>query len=124
MLSSIDNHKDKIVYDLENLLNLHGETFPMDNGYWVKFEAIRVEVSGKMPHGVKYSLTLHDERNRRVIGYDNAHSFKSKKKYGATKETYDHIHKQMDIVPYAFETASQPMEDFWKSVEYYMENNR
>lgn len=112
------------MYDLENLLNLHGETFPMDNGYWVKFEAIRVEVSKKIPHGVKYSLTLHDKRNQRVIGYDNAHSFKSKKKYGATKETYDHIHKQMDIVPYEFETASQLMEDFWKSAEYYMEHNK
>ncbi len=112
------------MYDLENLLNLHGETFLMDNGYWVKFEAIKVEASKKIPHGVKYSLTLHDKSNKRVIGYDNAHSFKSKKKYGATKETYDHIHKQTDIVAYEFETASQLMEDFWKSAEYYMENNK
>jgi len=112
------------VHDLENLLNLHGETFPMDNGYWVKFEAIKVEISSKMPHGLKYSLTLHDKNNHRVIGYDNAHSFKSKKKYAATKETYDHIHKQMDILPYEFETASQLMEDFWRSAEYYMENNK
>lgn len=56
------------MHDLENLLNLHGETFPMDNGYWVKFEAIKVEVSTKIPQGVKYSLTLHDKHNHRVIG--------------------------------------------------------
>jgi len=43
--------------DLENLLNLHGETFPMDNGY------------------------------------------------------------------YEFKSASQLIEDFWKTAEYYMENN-
>ena len=48
-----------MVSELENLLNLDGETFPMDNGYWVKFES-----------------------------------------------------------------ASQLLEDFWKSAEYYMENNR
>jgi len=111
------------VDDLENLLNLHGEIFPMDNGYWVKFEAYQVELSTSIPHGVRYSLTLHDKRNNRVIGYDNAHSFKSTKKYGAKKETYDHIHKQMDIVSYEFESASQLLEDFWNSSEYYMENN-
>ncbi len=111
------------VNDLENLLNLHGEVFPMENGHWVKFEAIVVKPTATMPHGVKYSLTLHDKRNHRVIGYDNAHSFKSTKKYGAKKETYDHIHKKMEIVSYEFESAVQLMEDFWKSVEYYMENN-
>ena len=110
--------------DLENLLNLHGEIFPMDNAYWVKFEAYQVEPTKRIPHGVRYSLTLHDKRNNRVIGYDNAHSFKSTKKYGATKESYDHIHKQMDIVSYEFESASQLLEDFWASAEYYMENNR
>ena len=109
--------------DLENLLNLHGEVFPMDNGYWIKFEAYEVELTKAIPHGVRYSLTLHDKNNHRVIGYDNAHSFKSSKKYAARKESYDHIHKQMDIVAYEFESASQLLEDFWKSAEYYMENN-
>ena len=109
--------------DLENLLNLHGEVFPMDNGYWVKFEVYEVEITSSIPHGVRYSLTLHDKNNHRVIGYDNAHSFKSSKKYGARKESYDHIHKQIDIVAYEFESASQLLEDFWKTVEYYMENN-
>ena len=44
--------------DLENLLNLHNEVFPMDNGYWVKFEAYQVEVTKAVPHGIRYSLTL------------------------------------------------------------------
>ena len=95
----------------------------MDNGYWVKFEAYQVEPIRSIPHGVKYSLTWHNSRNQRVIGYDNAHSFKSSKKYGARKESYDHIHKQMDIVSYEFESVLGLLEDFWKSVEYYMENN-
>ncbi|MCF6173054.1 MAG: hypothetical protein L3J44_04635 [Campylobacteraceae bacterium] len=74
--------------DLENLLNLDGEVFPMDSGYWVKFEAKKVALSINVPHGIKYSLTLHDKLNKRVIGYDNVHSFKPKQKYGAKKETY------------------------------------
>jgi hypothetical protein len=109
--------------DLENLLMLDGEVFPLDNGCWVKFEAKRVELSSAIPHGVKYSLALHDKRNHRVIGYDNAHSFKPTQKYGAKKESYDYIHKKMDIVSYEFESAAQLIEDFWKSVDYYMENN-
>lgn len=108
--------------DLEFLLNLDGEVFPMDNGFWVKFEAKQVAVSSEIPHGIKYSFTLHDKLNKRVIGYDNAHSFKSNQKYGAKKQTWDHIHKQMDIVAYEFETAAQLLQDFWDSVDHYMEN--
>ena len=33
------------------------------------------------------------------------------------------LHKKMNIVSCEFESASQLMEDFWKSVDYYMENN-
>ena len=29
--------------NFENLLNLDGEVFPMDNGYWIKFEVHQVE---------------------------------------------------------------------------------
>jgi len=38
------------------------------------------------------------------------------------KQTWDHIHKQMDIVAYELETATQLLQDFWDSVEHYMEN--
>jgi hypothetical protein len=110
--------------ELEYLLNLDGEIFPLDNGYWVKFEAKRTETSNKVPHGIRYSLTLHDKRNHRVIGYDNAHSYKpTSKKYGVKKETYDHIHKKTEIFPFEFENAGQLMEDFWSSVNRYIDEN-
>src|SRR4051812_24848398 len=35
---------------LDNLLMLHGEIFPMDNGYWTKFEAYRVTPNAFIPH--------------------------------------------------------------------------
>jgi hypothetical protein len=104
--------------ELEYLLNLDGEVFPMENGYWVKFEVKKVQISKEVPHGVKYSLTLHDKSNRRVLGYDNAHSYKPKNaKFGAKKTTYDHVHKKEDVFPYEFEDAGQLMEDFWLSVD-------
>jgi len=103
---------------LDTLLDLDGEIFPMDNGYWTKFIASRVAPTPQIPHGVRYSLTLHDRNNTRVIGFDNAHTFKPKKnKYGARKITWDHKHKMEKVSSYEFESASQLIEDFWKDVK-------
>jgi len=103
---------------LETLLDLDGEIFPMDNGYWTKFEAYRVEPTIHIPLGIRYSLSLHDRNNTRILGFDNAHSQKPKrKKYGARKVTWDHKHKLEKIYIYEFESASQLIEDFWEAVE-------
>jgi len=103
---------------LETLLDLDGEIFPMDNGYWTKFEARRVTPTKHIPHGVRYSLTLHNRNNNRILGFDNAHSYHSKrKKYAARKVTWDHQHHVERIRNYEFESSSQLMEDFWKAVE-------
>ena len=53
---------------LETLLDLDGEIFPMDNGYWTKFEVSRIKPTEQIPHGIKYSLTLHDRNNTRIFG--------------------------------------------------------
>ena len=103
---------------LETLLDLDGEIFPMENGYWTKFEAFKVEPTLQIPHGVKYALTFHDQNNIRILGFDNAHAFKpKKKKYGACKVTWDHKHKMNKVAPYEFESASQLLEDFWAAVD-------
>lgn len=65
---------------LETLLDLDGEIFPMDNGYWTKFEAYRVAPTRHIPFGIRYSLSLHDRNNTRILGFDNAHAQKAKKK--------------------------------------------
>ena len=41
---------------LETLLDLDGEVFPMDNGYWTKFEACRVEPTKQIPHIIETTL--------------------------------------------------------------------
>ena len=103
---------------LGTLLDLDGEIFPMDNGYWTKFEASRVTPTVNIPHGIKYSLTLHDRNNTRVLGFDNAHTFKPKKnRYTARKITWDHRHRMEKVSPYEFESASRLIVDFWKDVE-------
>lgn len=88
---------------LKTLLELNKEIFPMGNGYWTKFEAREVEPNEHIPHGIKYSLTLHDKNNERILGYDNAHGIKPKrKKFGGTRITWDHKHKREIVEPYEF----------------------
>jgi len=104
--------------ELDVLLSLDGEVFPMDNGYWTKFEVRLVDQSESIPHGIKYALTLHDASNRRIFGIDNAHAFKpQRKKYGARKVTWDHQHMREKASPYEFESAGRLMEYFWEQVE-------
>ncbi len=103
--------------DFETLLLLDGEVFPMSDGYWTKFEAREVEPTEHIPHGIRYSLTLHDRDNRRIIGYDNAHGIKPKRrKYGGKRIVWDHKHDKNIVETYEFESAGQLLEDFWKDV--------
>lgn len=103
---------------LETLLDLDGEVFCLVSGYWTKFEVKRVEPSAEIPHGVRYSLTLHDRFNRRVLGFDNAHAVKPKRQqFGARKLTWDHRHKEERIEPYEFESPAQFLGDFWDAVD-------
>lgn len=62
------------------LLDFNGEKLEQENGYWIKIEARLLDVSSTVPHGLRYSLTLHDCSKRRILGYDNAHAVKLPKK--------------------------------------------
>ena len=108
---------------LETLLQLDGEVFPMDNGFWVKFEIRIISKNVHIPHGLRYSLTLHDKFNKRVVGYDNAHGVKlpKKKRFSGTRQIWDHKHQETMVYPYEFESAYQLLEDFWKDVNNILE---
>ncbi len=111
----------KPITGLEHLLMLHGEKFFMENGYWVKIEAWETPVTTHVPHGIRYSLTLHDSNSTRVLGYDNAHSIKpNRKRFTAIKTTWDHIHRMNKVENYEFESADQLLEDFWSEVDGYL----
>lgn len=102
--------------DLQTLLNLDGQTYFFEK-YWTKIEAARVEVTLHRPHGIKYSLTLHDSNNTRILGFDNAHKLKRRgrrpKKYTGRIVTWDHVHKHEKVEYCTFTSASQLLSDFW-----------
>ena len=103
---------------LPALLDLDGEIFPMDNGFWTKFDAKMVVQSDGIPHGVRYSLTLHNGSNLRVLGYDNAHRFRTGRRgFDAKVTEWDHIHEGNKVRRYKFESAGKLLEDFWNDVE-------
>lgn len=66
---------------LDALLELHGQVFVVDpeGGHWVKFIARRVPATPQKPHGIDYSLTLHDRSGERLVGFDNAHPVMSER---------------------------------------------
>lgn len=105
---------------LEILLSLDSTEYTEENGYWYKIEASKVEPTKERPHGIRYNLTLHDNYNQRIIGFDNAHSVKPKKHgyHTGTITSYDRIHRSMRDkgVPYEFKDAQQLLNDFLNEV--------
>ena len=66
---------------IDTLLDLDGSILDQENGYWIKIEAKRSVISDEVPHGIRYSLTLHEPYGKRILGYDNAHVVKPPKKF-------------------------------------------
>lgn len=81
-------------HGIRTLLDLHDQIIDQEDGYWVNIEAWEVQVNKDIPHGIRYSLTLHSPSGKRVLGYDNAHAVKVKgKKYSGQRLTFDHKHR-------------------------------
>lgn len=107
---------DEIAY----LLDFDGTRYLFNEGYWVKIEAKRTDPTRQRPHGLSYSLTLHDPKGARLLGFDNAHAVPPVGgRYKAKPEAHDHWHRtEKDSGrPYVFTTASQLVEDFLGEVE-------
>ena len=104
---------------ITTLLDLHQEVIDQGDGYWVKIEAWEVQASDAVPHGVRYSLTLHNPKGLRILGYDNAHSVKIRSGYSSRKLAYDHKHRSAtDLgVRYEFKDAYQLLCDFFEDVD-------
>lgn len=108
--------------EIENLLELDGARFVIDEllGLWVKFDIKIVEKEISRPHGIRYSLSLHDRSNQRIMGFDNAHAIEyGKKNCVAPKRAFDHWHKKhnKNARPYLYESAGKLLEDFWTAVD-------
>ena len=106
---------------IATLVELNGQIISQENGYWIKIEAWRVEPNRYVPHGIRYSLTLHEPYGTRVMGYDNAHAVRLPKKfkYSGNRLPYDHRHRYVSDkgVPYEFKDAHQLLADFFNEVD-------
>lgn len=99
-------------YELEVLLGLDGYEFEFARGYRVRFEAQRIEQTKGRPHGVKYSLTLHDLAGRRIYGIDNAHAVRRQARFD-----HRHGYGARRMVPYAYRGPVELIDDFYREVE-------
>ena len=103
---------------LDTLLDLHGQTFFVDDSHWVKFVARRVEATPERPQGLNYSLTLHDASGERLVGFDNAHAVSDVQGPGGKqKRRHDHKHRLRTIRPYEYSDAAALIQDFWAEVD-------
>ncbi len=103
---------------LDNLLPLDGESFVVEGGFWVKFEVRSIAPTAERPHGLDYSLTLHDRSGERLLGFDNAHAIREGSGPGArTRIEYDHKHKGERVRFYEYKDAVSLLTDFWAEVD-------
>ena len=90
--------------------------------HWVKFEVKRAPATSERPHGLAYSLTLHDESGERLLGFDNAHAIREGSGPGArTRIELDHRHTDETVRFYAYRDAATLLADFWEQVESILE---
>jgi hypothetical protein len=105
-------------HSLDNLLDLDGVSYVVDGPFWVKFEAKKVPLTPEKPHGMDYSITLHDGDGQRILGFDNAHAISEGSGPGAkTRIEYDHTHKGGRVRFYDYKDAVTLLTDFWTEAD-------
>jgi hypothetical protein len=103
---------------LDRLLDLDGFLAEVGGGFWVKIVVQRVPSDEHRPHGVSYTLTLHDPTGQRVFGIDNAHVVRANRgPAGRSSAARDHLHRGESTRPYAYRDADTLMDDFWREVD-------
>lgn len=107
---------------------LDGEIYGLGNGYRIKIEAWSIETNERVPHDVRYALTLYDRYGTRLLGFDNAHAVKPPKRrlYACRRLAYDHRHRHVRDkgVPYEFTSPQQLLEDFFNEVDRVLEKTK
>src|SRR5579864_1742753 len=100
-------------HELEVLLSLDGFEFQFAQGYRVKIAAESIESTRARPHGVKYSLSLHDPAGRRIYGLDNAHGTRRSRR----EFDHRHVYGRRRIIAYIYRGPIELLEDFYREVE-------
>lgn len=105
---------------LDTLLNMNGYSFIYPNKYWYKIRAYTIEISKERPHGIRYTLTFHDDKGTRIFGIDNKHvPLNRRKGFHGRIVKYDHTHNDENDkgTPYAFIDAETLVKDFFGRVD-------
>ena len=115
-------HRDEDLA-VEYFLELDGTVHFVDGKckYRVEIKAKRTDVTPERPHGLSYSLTLHNQRHERILGFDNAHPVAANKGPSGRKHKFhDHRHKYEKTRIYKFEDTSKLISDFYAAVDQIM----
>ena len=107
-------------HTLEFLLAFDGRVHHLEQGYWLKFEVKRTNLTPERPHGLRYSFTLHDSKGKRLMGFDNAHGVPPRgSRFRKPNVEHDHWHRSGtdEGRPYSFTTADQLLADFGIEVD-------
>jgi hypothetical protein len=99
-------------YELAFLLSLDGYEFGLANGCVVKIEAREIAATRHRPHGIKYTLTLHDSAGRRIYGMDNAHGVGRGPEYD-----HRHLYGRRKTVAYRYRGPAELLADFYREAE-------
>jgi hypothetical protein len=105
---------------LDALLGLDGQTYFVDEegAFWVKFDVKECPASAERPHGIKYSLTLHNAKGERLVGFDNAHAISGTAGPSRRmRQEHDHKHRLKTVRPYDYQDAATLLDDFWRMVD-------
>jgi hypothetical protein len=114
-------HED---HELELLLSLDGASFEAAEGYVVEFMARRTDRTPERPHGLIYALVFRPKDGEPFVRFDNAHAVdRPGGKFVKVPAAHDHWHRTANDSgrPYAFTTAAQLLEDFWREVKRVMD---
>lgn len=112
-----DHYNDPAI---EWFLELDGTIHFVDERckYRVKIEAKRTDATPERPHGLSYSLTLHDADNQRILGFDNAHPVRARKGPGGKQHRFhDHRHRYDKTRVYHFVDTATLITDFYEAVD-------
>jgi hypothetical protein len=102
---------------LDTLLDLDGVIFAADasGDHMVKFVVKQVPSSPERPQGLSYSLTLHDAKGTRLVGFDNAHAAPARRGHGKGMP-HDHRHRLETTRTYEYQDAASLLADSWTEV--------
>jgi hypothetical protein len=98
----------------DRFLENDGVRFVVSNGYWVLFRMKQVPASTAKPHGLDYSLTLHDANGKRLVGFDNAYHRVKGQRQGKPQ---DHHHRRKTVKRYHYHDEETLLVDFWTEVD-------